>query len=89
MKARHLGVTILAGLVLVTAFSVVYSRHLARKRFVEWQALLAERDALDIEWGQLRLEESAWATQGRVEQLGHDRLQMAVPAREAVTVVRP
>lgn len=89
MKARQLGVTVLAGLVLASAFSVVYSRHLARKQFVAWQALLAERDALDIEWGQLRLEESAWATQGRVEQLAHDRLRMAVPAREAVMVVRP
>ena len=39
------------------------------------RACTRERDALDIEWGQLKLEQSAWATHGRVEQTARVGLQ--------------
>ena len=45
-----------------SAVGVVWSKHEARSLFIELQGLKAERDALDIEWGQLKLEQSAWAT---------------------------
>lgn len=64
----------------VCALGVVTSQHRARKLF---QALEAEQEKgrqLDVEYGQLQLEMSTWATHPRVEQIARDRLHMLVPA---------
>ena len=74
---------------LVAAIGVVWTKHQARNLFIELQALHAERDALDIEWGQLKLEQSAWAMHGRVEQTARVNLQMVVPRPDEVRIVKP
>jgi cell division protein FtsL len=74
---------------LAAAVAVVWSKHQARSLFIELQALHAERDALDIEWGQLKLEQSAWAMHGRVEQTARLNLQMVVPRPDEVRIVKP
>lgn len=74
---------------LSAAIAVVWSKHQARSLFIELQALHAERDALDIEWGQLKLEQSAWAMHGRVEQTARLNLQMVVPRPDEVRIVKP
>ena len=51
------------------------AKHEARNRFNELQQLTRERDELDIEWGQLQLEQSTWATHGRVESVARDDLK--------------
>ena len=56
-------------MVLASALGVVYGKQEARNRFSELQKLTTARDDLDIEWGQLQLEQSTWATQGRVERV--------------------
>lgn len=71
------------------AISVVWSKHEARSLFIELQGLNAERDALDIEWGQLKLEQSAWAMHGRVEQTARLNLKMVVPRPDEVRIVKP
>ena len=74
---------------LAAAISVVWSKHEARSLFIELQGLHAERDRLDIEWGQLKLEQSAWAMHGRVEQTARVNLQMVVPRPDEVRIVKP
>jgi cell division protein FtsL len=74
---------------LAAAIAVVWSKHQARSLFIELQALHAERDALDIEWGQLKLEQSAWAMHGRVEQTARVSLEMVVPQPDEVRIVQP
>ena len=71
------------------AISVVWSKHEARSLFIELQGLNAERDALEIEWGQLKLEQSAWAMHGRVEQTARLNLKMVVPRPDEVRIVKP
>ena len=71
------------------AIAVVWSKHEARSLFIELQGLTAERDALDIEWGQLKLEQSAWAMHGRVEQTARVSLEMVVPRPDEVRIVKP
>jgi cell division protein FtsL len=71
------------------AIAVVWSKHEARSLFIELQGLHAERDRLDIEWGQLKLEQSAWAMHGRVEQTARVNLQMVVPRPDEVRIVTP
>ena len=75
--------------VLVTALGVVYGKQEARNRFNELQKLTDRRDDLDIEWGQLQLEQSTWATHGRVERVAHDDLGMVTPQPSELRIVQP
>lgn len=74
---------------LASAVGVVWSRHETRSLFIQLQALHAQRDALDIEWGQYKIEQSAWATHGRVEQTARTGLKMVIPRPEEVRLVQP
>lgn len=86
LKSAGLGVLWLA--VLVSALAVVLAKHEARMLFSELQQLNAERDRLDIEWGQLQIEQSTWSTHGRIEQLAREELSMAIPTPPEVRIVR-
>jgi cell division protein FtsL len=86
-------VRVLVGLlwlaVLGSALGVVYGKQEARNRFNELQKLTTHRDDLDIEWGQLQLEQSTWATHGRVERVAHDDLGMVTPQASDLRIVQP
>jgi cell division protein FtsL len=75
--------------VVVTSVGVVYSKHQARKLFVELQALGDERDNMDIEWGQLQLEQSTLTTQGKVERAARDQLGMVNLSADNMVIVKP
>jgi len=75
--------------VLSSSLGVVYAKHEARARFYELQKLTRQRDDLDIEWGQLQLEQSTWATHGRVEQVARDGLGMTIPQAGELRLVQP
>jgi cell division protein FtsL len=87
--AMKAGVTVLALGLVVTAIGVVSAKHEARSLFIQLQGLNGERDALEIEWGQLKLEQSAWATHGRVEQTARVGLRMVIPRPNDVRIVKP
>lgn len=72
----------------LTALSVVRARHENRTAFVELQKLETRRDALEVEWGQLQLEQSAWATHGRIEQVARKELDMVIARGDDVVVLR-
>jgi cell division protein FtsL len=82
-------ILLLIGACLGSAFAVVYSTHQSRKLFVEWQSLQNVRDGLDVEWGRLQLEQSTWATHGRIEQTAGAKLGMRLPEPGGVTIVKP
>jgi cell division protein FtsL len=91
MKGR-LFTLIVAGLwvaVLASAAGVVWVKHEARTLFVDLEKLSAERDRLNIEWGRLQLEQSAWSTPGFVEQVADQRLKLTIPAATEVRIVQP
>jgi len=75
--------------VLASAVSVVYVRHQARNLFTELERLSDERDELNIEWGQLQLEQSAWSNHGFVERVASDKLKMTLPQPSEVRIVTP
>jgi cell division protein FtsL len=74
--------------VVASALTLVWARHEARSQFVELRAMEAERDGLDIQWGQLQLEQSTWATHGRIERIAREQLAMRTPAAAEVVIVR-
>lgn len=89
MKASGLLLPLLVLAVITSALGVVYAKHQSRKLFVALQGLEAERDEMNIEWGQLQLEQSTWATHGRVEELAREQLKMTTPAPDTVVIVWP
>lgn len=89
MSARPGILVLLLALVIVSSISVVYAKHQGRKLFVELQALGEARDGMDIEWGQLQLEQSTLTTQGQVEQAARHRLGMVNITADKMVIVKP
>jgi len=78
---------LLAALVLC-AMAVVGSQHKARKLYVELQKEQAAAKQLEVEWGQLELEQGTWATHSRVERIATRELNMRLPASGRIEVVQ-
>lgn len=78
----------LAVAVIVISMVVIETRHNSRLLFAELQVVRGERDALNIEWGQLLLEEGTWSEHRRVEAMARTRLDMSIPGRDRIVVVR-
>jgi cell division protein FtsL len=72
-----------------SAAAAIYCKHRAREMFVELERLNARRDNLEIEWGQLQLEQSAWSTHAFVERVASAKLHMAMPAPKSIEIVAP
>ena len=89
MTLRPFNLIVIVLLVVVTSVGVIYSKHQARKLFVELQALGNERDNMDVEWGQLQLEQSTLSTQGRVELAARDQLGMVSLSADNMVIVKP
>lgn len=75
-------------MVVGSAILLIYSKHQSRKLFVELQQLKHEVDALNTEWSQLQLEQSAWSGHGRIEDIARNRLSMVVPEPDEVVFVK-
>jgi cell division protein FtsL len=88
-RAWRTVVAVLWVAVLGSSLAVVYGKHQSRSRFIELQRLTQQRDELDIEWGQLQLEQSTWATHGRVERVARDDLKMLIPPAADLRIVQP
>ena len=67
-------------ILLVCALSVVASNHRARKVFSELETGQKRMRDLDVEWGQLQLEQSTLAAHVRVAAIARDKLGMKPPA---------
>jgi len=72
-----------------SAAGAVYSKHRARELFVSLERLNRERDTLEVEWGQLQLEQSAWSTHAFVERVASTKLRMASPPPKDIELISP
>jgi len=83
-------VLVFAIVCVTSAMALIYTKHESRKLFVELEALTQERDELNIEWGQLQIEQSTWSTHARIEQVATDDLALVRPeATEIFVIQRP
>jgi cell division protein FtsL len=65
--------------VLCSALSVVTSQHKSRKLFQLLEREQEHARQLEVEFGQLQLELSTWATSPRIEKIAREKLRMRVP----------
>ncbi len=89
MTASPVTAAILLVAIVATSLAVVYSRHQDRKLFIELQSLGYDKDAMDVEYGQLQLEQSTLTTHGKVEQAARTRLGMVNPSPQQVQIIKP
>jgi cell division protein FtsL len=75
--------------VLLSAAGAVYCKFRARQLFIQLEQLSTQRDNLDIQWGQLQLEQSAWSTHAFVESVAGKKLHMTMPAPKDIVIVPP
>ncbi len=74
-------------IVFLSAVSVIYVQAMDRLMFSHLQQLQKTRDALRLEWGQLLLEQSTWATQARIEHKAQRDMAMVFPAQNKIVMV--
>ena len=86
LRPAYQGLLLMA--VVLSALSVVTSQHKARKLFIELQKEKERAQQMEVEWGQLQLEQSTWAAPARVEQVAVQKLQMQLPRNGQVQYIR-
>ena len=80
-------VFVFAVVCVLSSMALVFTKHESRKLFVELEALTHARDELNIEWGQLQIEQSTWATHARIERVATDDLSLVRPASTEIYVI--
>lgn len=74
----------LLAVLLACALSVVTSSHRARLLFADLEREQSRMRDLEVEWGQLQLEQSTWANPVRIDKIARDKLGMRPPAAASV-----
>ena len=80
---------LLLAALIACALGLVTSQHQARKLYVELQKEQDLANQINVEWGQLQLEASTWATHARVEKIAVQSLGMRVPPPSRIQLVPP
>lgn len=73
--------------VVICALGTVSANHRARKLVIEIEQEQAHMRDLDVEWGQLQLEQSTWASHARIESIARSKLRMNLPAPAQMVTV--
>ncbi|WP_028116209.1 cell division protein FtsL [Ferrimonas senticii] len=85
---RYWYLLLLAMLVLISAFWVVFTAQDARQLTARYNDLLQQRDQLDVQWRHLLLEEQTLAEHSRIETLARKQLDMQRPKPSNEQVIR-
>lgn len=74
-------------MVMASAIACIYAKHESRKLFTELQALIDERDQMEVDWGRLQIEQGTWSTYARVEQVAREKMHMRLPTAEQINLL--
>jgi cell division protein FtsL len=78
---------LLLAALLVCALATVTSSHRARLLFADLENEQTRQKQIEVEWGQLQLEQSTWAKHALVESIAVRQLGMRVPDPRRITFV--
>ena len=78
---------VLLAMLIVCALALVTAQHQSRKLYVELQKEQELAKQLDVEFGQLQLEQRTWAMHARIEKIASRELRMRVPGPAQTQVV--
>ena len=86
--ASPLRIALLWILVVVSALSVAYVSHLCREKYSELTAMEREANQLQVDYGKYLLEQSAWGSLQRIENMAAKNLQMHSPLPEEILMIK-
>lgn len=70
-----------------SGLAVVTTTHANRFAFNELQELREQSNQLDIEWGQLLIEQSTFGVNGRIQSKAVEQLEMIIPDEQHIVMV--
>lgn len=85
--SRHVINGMLLAAAVLCALSVVTSRHESRKLLKSLQDEKKYAQRMDVEWGQLQLEQSTLAAPARITRVMDQHLQMQAPRSRDIRVI--
>lgn len=84
---HYRGLVLWSVIALVSALAAVYLTHLNRELLAEREDLLRERDAIDVEYRHLVLEQNTLGEHSRIETLAQRELGMQRPTEQQEVLV--
>ena len=78
---------VLIALIVASALGVVAAQHKSRRLVTEIEREQERMRALEVEFGQLQLEQSTWAAHARIEKIAREQLHMQLPTAARTEVV--
>ena len=78
---------LLLAILIGCSLALVTSQHIARNLYVELEKERELNSRLEIEYGQLQLEQSTWATHARIEKIATRDLQLRSPSAARIQVL--
>ena len=87
-KSIYVLILLLAA-VLISALGVVYSTNSYRSTFSQVQQEEQQSHYLQLQWGQLLLEQASLATPARVQELAIEKLGMTLPTTKNTYLLHP
>lgn len=88
--SKELGcVLVLLCALLLSSLAVIFVTNEHRLSYGQWQQLKQQERQLQLEWGQLLLEQASLATPSRVEELAVEKLRMKLPADQDTYLLQP
>lgn len=73
--------------VLLSAMAIVYVKNHERSLFSDLQTAQQNAAQLQVEWGQLLLEQSTLVTPARVQKIAQERLGMVIPSQKDIVII--
>lgn len=73
--------------ILASGLSVVFMTYQNRFLFNELQQLRNRANSLQVQWGQLLIEQSTFGLEGRIEQKATEQLHLRVPELDRIVMV--
>jgi cell division protein FtsL len=78
---------VLLAIVVLCSWSVVTSQHVSRTLYSDLQKEQKSQHQLDVEYGQLMLEQGTWGAHALIEKAAETRLGMHIPDPRQVQVI--
>jgi len=87
-SARMVFIALLLMMLLVSGVSVIFTTFKQRVLLNELQGLENQRNELQVQWGQMLIEQSTFSLEGRIERKAVEELQMELPRISDIVMVR-
>jgi cell division protein FtsL len=74
--------------VVVSALAVAFVSHLCREKYSQLTAMEREANQLQVDYGKYLLEQSAWGSLQRIENMAANNLQMRSPQPDEILMIK-